>query len=61
MTVKEITNEWLKANGYDGLWIDDCRCLVDDLMPCSGCAQVEGCEAGYLHADKMLWPDKETP
>ena len=30
-----ITAQWLKANGYDGLYApDECGCLVDDLMPC---------------------------
>ena len=34
MNVYEITKKYLIDNGYDGLFTDDCGCLVDDLMPC---------------------------
>ena len=33
-TVREIVREYLVANGYDGLWNDDCGCPLDDFMPC---------------------------
>lgn len=46
MTVKEITAEWLKAHGYDGLCNDnECGCFVGDLMPCGDPG--EHCEAGH--------------
>lgn len=47
-TIKEIAVEWLKANGYDGLYQDcgDCACLVDDLMPCMD-ELTSNCTAGY--------------
>lgn len=35
-TVKSIVKEWLKSNGYDGLYHDDCGCGIGDLMPCDG-------------------------
>jgi hypothetical protein len=47
--VEDIVSDWLKANGYDGLWSDgDCACLVGDLAPCN----IDGgiprdCTAGY--------------
>ena len=44
MTVKEIMTQYLKENGFDGLYSDscfECACLVDDLMPCTDC------RAGY--------------
>ena len=44
--VREIVAEWLKANGFDGLYGYDCGCTVDDLMPCSS-EGLERCEAGY--------------
>ena len=52
MTVKEITKEWLKNNGYGGLSGVHCCCELADLMPCLnlslGCGVDQGnCEAGY--------------
>jgi hypothetical protein len=51
MNVKEIVLQWLKANGYDGLFIDDCGCVLDDLMPCAaayyGDGGCDGCVPGY--------------
>lgn len=44
MTVKEIVIEYLKKNGYDGLYNDDCGCALDDLIPC--CDNIETCMAG---------------
>ena len=60
MTVKAIAIEWLKANKYDGLFTEDCVCLVDDLMPCTGCAYIETCEAGIVDVDGNIGP-KEVP
>ena len=55
MNVYEITKKYLIDNGYDGLFTDDCGCLVDDLMPCDG--DCSYCEAGYKmsaeEADKL--------
>ena len=45
-TVKEIVEEYLTTNGFDGLASDYCGCLVDDLMPCD-CENIEHCQAGY--------------
>jgi len=47
MTVKEIVTEYLKANGYDGLWCADggCACIIGDLAPC--CGNMDECEPGY--------------
>ena len=34
-TLKSIVAAYLRANGYDGLYNEDCGCLLaDDLMPC---------------------------
>ena len=62
--LSEITEEWLKANGYDGLFSrGECACVLDDLMPC-GEPQPD-CEAGYQGAadpetgyDFVIGPDK---
>lgn len=47
-TVKQIITEYLRANGYDGLWNDggSCSCVTDDLAPC--CEMAFCCTAGYL-------------
>lgn len=45
MNVRQIVEQWLRANGYDGLSGLDCCCEVNDLMPCG--EYVDGCEAGY--------------
>ena len=48
MTVKEITELYLKSNGYDGLYSEqyECGCTVDDLFPCYD-SNPERCCAGY--------------
>lgn len=50
--IREIVNEWLKVNGYEGLAGDDCGCEVDDLMPCDE-PDVIHCVAGH----KIPCPD----
>lgn len=35
MGIKEIIEQWLIKNGYEGLYRDDCGCEVGDLMPCN--------------------------
>ena len=51
MDVKEIVEEYLKANGYDGLFVEDCcACELDDLFPCHEyCGE---CIAGYKLAEE---------
>ena len=46
-TVKQIVSEYLATHGYDGLYADDCGCLLDDdLMLC--CRDgIDGCQPGY--------------
>lgn len=34
MTVLKILEEYLKANGFDGLAGDECGCEIGDLAPC---------------------------
>ncbi len=46
MKVEEILKQWLKDNGYDGLYTDGCGCEIDDLAPCCVDPFTE-CEAGY--------------
>ena len=45
MEIRQIVEQWLRANGYDGLTTVDCGCVVDDLMPCGEC--IANCKAGY--------------
>jgi len=44
MNIVEIVADWLRSNGYDGLYIDECGCRLEDLMPC--CEDCRHCEAG---------------
>ena len=47
MTIKEIITEYLKENGFDGLFFPgECACRADDLAPCENI--LPGCQPGYL-------------
>jgi len=47
MEVKQILKDYLKENGYDGLFYPgECACKIDDLCPCqSNCMD---CQPGYF-------------
>lgn len=47
MTVHDIVLEYLKANGYDGLWREQCSCKLGSLMDCD-MEGIEDCQAGHL-------------
>ena len=48
MAVREIIINFLKENGYDGLYFDNCGCGFDDFIPChSACDQ---CSPAYAHS-----------
>jgi hypothetical protein len=34
MNIKQIVEERLRKDGFDGLCCDGCGCRLDDLMPC---------------------------
>jgi len=51
-TVKEIVEQYLEANGYDGLWLDDCGCRLGDLFPC-GMEGTDDCRPGYLRRRRI--------
>ena len=60
MTVEDIIKQWLKANGYDGLFtieVDGCGCCIDDLAPC-GESPLD-CMPAHRHGDELMWPEKE--
>lgn len=45
-TVRTIVADWLKRNGYGGLYYSGvCGCELDDLMPCE--ESNPNCAAGY--------------
>ncbi len=48
--VREIVAEYLKANGYDGLWQEECGCRLDNLMPCDA-PHLWDCFPGVIHLD----------
>ncbi len=46
MNVKKIVEQYLKVNGYGGLYGNgDCACVADDLMFCG--EGFSDCEPGY--------------
>ena len=47
MKAKDIVEQWLRLNGYDGLCTVDCGCELDDLMPCCEPDCCMDCEPGY--------------
>ena len=46
MTVRDIVKNYLKDNQYDGLFMDECACTLDDLIPCCGYVAALNCEPG---------------
>jgi len=47
-TVARIVTAWLREHGYDGLYRQECGCLIEDFMPCGG-EGIDDCMAGYRH------------
>ncbi|HUX47305.1 MAG TPA: hypothetical protein VMV58_04765 [Desulfosporosinus sp.] len=43
--VREIITDYLKANGFDGLYAEECGCQISDLFPCDG--PCDDCKPGY--------------
>ena len=66
ITVKDILEQWLKANGYGGLVDQDseCGCLADDLCLCGG--PCDTCRPGYKGPDMdgecewMIYPTRQA-
>ena len=62
--VRIILQNYLKKNGYDGLYYPgECACKIDDLQPCD--SSMQDCEPGYYQPDKegfdfMLGKNKQT-
>ena len=55
MDVKEIVEEYLKANGYDGLYnYVGCGCALDDLDACGEISPC--CEPGYKRICEISCP-----
>ena len=46
-TVRTIISVWLKNYGFDGLYTDECGCLLSDLIPCD--RDCGDCKPGYKH------------
>jgi hypothetical protein len=61
MNVREIVDQWLRENEYDGLCTLNCGCPLDDLMPC-GKPEAE-CRPGYNNVDGdgefQIGPEKQ--
>ena len=47
MEVRDIVKNYIKDNGFDGLFNGrECACSIDDLFPCGG-EYINKCEPGY--------------
>ncbi|MFA5558897.1 MAG: hypothetical protein WDA59_05480 [Methanofastidiosum sp.] len=62
MNVKKIVENWLKENGYTGLYNEAgiCGCEIDDLMPCAGADNwnsIDDCMPGFktVCGEKCQW------
>jgi len=50
ITIQDMVEQWLRSNGYTGLYSEECGCEIDDLMPCIGFDEpVPNCNPGYKH------------
>jgi len=47
VSCRDMVIEYLKENGYSGLFCDECGCRIEDLMPCGGEGAMD-CNAGYI-------------
>jgi hypothetical protein len=47
ITIKRIVEDYLKANGFDGLSREDCGCGIEDLFPCEDVPY--DCHPAYRH------------
>lgn len=56
-TVRDIVIDYLKENGYDGLYNPDveCGCFINDLVPC--CERFDECMPGMKQ--KMMFEGEE--
>lgn len=55
MSIRDIVREYLKTNGYDGLYNPEtCACEVDALMPCDEPSMGE-CSPGYKVSGCEEW------
>jgi len=61
MTAKEIIEQYLRKNGFDGLFVDDwdtfgedgCGCFLEDLCPCNPeWMDITKCKAGVRVENK---------
>ena len=57
MTVKEIVNDYLKKNGFDGLFNDDEECYCDVDCMCDRDGVMDSCRAVYKHESPETCPD----
>ena len=46
MTIRQIVEQRLRKDGFDGLCCDGCGCRVGDLMPCND--PVMSCVPGHI-------------
>lgn len=52
--VIEIIEEWLKDEGYEGLYALDCGCEIGNIAPC-GNINLTNCKAGVKVHIKGKW------
>jgi hypothetical protein len=47
-TIKDIIREHLSKNSFDGLYKDECGCLLNNLFPCGG-EYIDDCIPGFTY------------
>lgn len=56
MTVKKILFDYIKENGYDGLYVPDvCSCSIDNFMHCKD--GFTDCHPGYFNSIPICGSD----
>lgn len=62
MNIRDIIKEYLKAQGFDGLYNEfECGCEIKDLMPCS--EPDVNCSPGYKKSccgEDCIYGDQDT-
>jgi hypothetical protein len=53
--VKQMTIEYIKQHGYDGLCNDDCGCGIDALAPCG--EPMSTCNAAFKGTDGLFYAE----
>jgi hypothetical protein len=64
MNIKEIIEEYLRKNGYEGLCCGGCWCQLDDLFPCDNeildCVPVHKVKLNKMKNQKVVYGNMQV-